>query len=84
MSPFVRSPDDGNYWHATPGRIPGFGPGYESFATWIGAVGDATLIHSHTALIHSEDVIDAQLVASKVSIWRGVEKFRGFAMCLSY
>ncbi|XGW06024.1 hypothetical protein V3C99_016398 [Haemonchus contortus] len=65
MGQLIRPPDDDSSWHATPGRVPGFGPGCESFATWIGAVGDATLIHSHTALIHSEDVIDAQLVASK-------------------
>ncbi|EYC22759.1 hypothetical protein Y032_0016g2930 [Ancylostoma ceylanicum] len=69
MGQLIRSPEDGNYWHATPGRVPGFGPGYESFATWIGAVGDATLIHSHTALIHAEDVIDAQLVASKYDLF---------------
>ncbi|WKY12527.1 hypothetical protein Q1695_003815 [Nippostrongylus brasiliensis] len=65
MGQLIRPSDDDTYWHATPGRVPGFGPGCESFATWIGAVGDATLIHSHTALVHSDDVIDAQLVASK-------------------
>ncbi|KHJ79554.1 regulator of condensation, partial [Oesophagostomum dentatum] len=65
MGQLIRPSEDGNYWHATPGKVPGFGPGCESFATWIGAVGDATLIHSHTSLVHSDDVIDAQLVASK-------------------
>uniref|UniRef100_A0A8L8Q1Q6 TNFR-Cys domain-containing protein n=1 Tax=Heligmosomoides polygyrus TaxID=6339 RepID=A0A8L8Q1Q6_HELPZ len=65
MGQLIRPAEEDSYWHATPARVPGFGPGCGSFATWIGAVGDATLIHSHTALIHSEDVIDAQLVASK-------------------
>ncbi|VDN37413.1 unnamed protein product [Cylicostephanus goldi] len=66
MGQLLRPSEDESHWHATPGRVPGFGPGCESFATWIGAVGDATLIHSHTSLLHSDDVIDAQLVASKV------------------
>uniref|UniRef100_A0A0K0DKU3 PHR domain-containing protein n=1 Tax=Angiostrongylus cantonensis TaxID=6313 RepID=A0A0K0DKU3_ANGCA len=61
----IRPPSEDHYWHAVPGRVPGFGPGCESFATWIGAVGDVTLIHSHTVLIHPEDVIGSQLVASK-------------------
>ncbi|VDM63849.1 unnamed protein product [Angiostrongylus costaricensis] len=60
-----RPSNEDHYWHAVPGRVPGFGPGCESFATWIGAVGDVTLIHSHTVLLHPEDIIGAQLVASK-------------------
>ncbi|KAJ1346814.1 hypothetical protein KIN20_001717 [Parelaphostrongylus tenuis] len=69
MGQLIRPSSDDHCWNAVPGRVPGFGPGCESFATWIGAVGDVTLIHSHTVLIHPDDVMGAQLVASKRDVF---------------
>uniref|UniRef100_A0A8R1DYZ2 RCR-type E3 ubiquitin transferase n=1 Tax=Caenorhabditis japonica TaxID=281687 RepID=A0A8R1DYZ2_CAEJA len=56
-------------WNATPGRVPGFGPGFSAFAGWIGAVGDSTVIHSHTALLSTDNVLKAQIVANKTNIF---------------
>ncbi|KJH46711.1 PHR domain protein [Dictyocaulus viviparus] len=69
ISVVSRTSNEDYYWHATPQRVPGFGPGCESFATWIGAVGDVTLVHSHTVLIRHEDVVSAQLVANKHNLF---------------
>lgn len=43
-------------WFAIPSFVPGYGRGCGTVATWIGAAGDTTLIHSQ-ARIYSSDVI---------------------------
>uniref|UniRef100_A0A1I7UJB5 DOC domain-containing protein n=1 Tax=Caenorhabditis tropicalis TaxID=1561998 RepID=A0A1I7UJB5_9PELO len=56
-------------WNALPERIPGYGPGTNAFAGWIGADGDSTIIHNHTALLSSDNILKAQIVANKTNIF---------------
>lgn len=56
-------------WNATPGKVPGYGPGFSAFAGWIGADGDSTVIHSHTALLSTDNILKAQIVANKTNIF---------------
>ncbi|CAI2353362.1 unnamed protein product [Caenorhabditis sp. 36 PRJEB53466] len=56
-------------WNATPGKVHGYGPGFSAFAGWIGADGDSTIIHSHTALLTTENILKAQIVANKTNIF---------------
>ncbi|CAB3398193.1 unnamed protein product [Caenorhabditis bovis] len=65
----ARQAGDRQNWNSIPGRVPGYGPGYSAFAGWIGAEGDSTIIHSHTALLSSDDVLNAQIVATKQNIF---------------
>ncbi|PAV60710.1 hypothetical protein WR25_02916 isoform A [Diploscapter pachys] len=65
----ARGPFDEPGWNATPGKVAGFGPGSNSFASWIGAEGDTTLIHSHTVLLSQEELIDSQIVATRSDLF---------------
>ncbi|EFO87594.1 CRE-RPM-1 protein [Caenorhabditis remanei] len=57
-------------WNATPEKIPGYGQGSnDSFAGWIGADGDSTIIHSHTPLLSQDNILKAQIVANKTNIF---------------
>ncbi|ULT86357.1 hypothetical protein L3Y34_006204 [Caenorhabditis briggsae] len=56
-------------WNAIPEKVPGYGPGSNAFAGWIGAEGDSTIIHSHTALLSSDNILKAQIVANKTNIF---------------
>ena len=62
---FLRPAGEG-VWNCTAGKVPGFGPSQPAFASWVGAFGDSTLIHSHKGTLTHEDIMDAQIVASKV------------------
>lgn len=56
-------------WNAIPEKVSGFGPGFNAFAGWIGADGDSSIIHSHTALLSSDNILKAQIVANKTNIF---------------
>ncbi|CAJ0567085.1 unnamed protein product, partial [Mesorhabditis spiculigera] len=60
----ARDPEDA-HWHCRPIAVPGFGAQFGLFATWVGCVGDVTLIHSARSLFTQENIQDAQIVANK-------------------
>ncbi|CAJ0954714.1 unnamed protein product, partial [Mesorhabditis belari] len=52
-------------WHCRPQAVPGFGPQSGILATWIGCVGDVTIVHSARSLFTHESIQDAQIIANK-------------------
>ncbi|CAL2043031.1 unnamed protein product [Caenorhabditis brenneri] len=56
-------------WNAFPEKVPGYGTGCSGFAGWIGADGDTTIIHNHTALLSSDNILKSQIVANKTNIF---------------
>uniref|UniRef100_A0A915PSJ6 RCR-type E3 ubiquitin transferase n=1 Tax=Setaria digitata TaxID=48799 RepID=A0A915PSJ6_9BILA len=59
---------DGKNWFAIPSFVSGYGRGSGTVATWIGASGDTTLIHSQVRIYSNDIISDCQIVADSETI----------------
>ncbi|VIO97478.1 B-box zinc finger family protein [Brugia malayi] len=55
-------------WFAMPSFVAGYGRGSGTVATWIGASGDTTLIHSQIRIYSNDIISDCQIVADSETI----------------
>uniref|UniRef100_A0A915ATT0 RCR-type E3 ubiquitin transferase n=8 Tax=Parascaris univalens TaxID=6257 RepID=A0A915ATT0_PARUN len=63
----VREGDDRN-WNALPAFVPGYGRASGIVATWIGASGDTTFIHSQKQIFSSDVISNCQIVSNKDAV----------------
>uniref|UniRef100_A0A183UUS7 PHR domain-containing protein n=1 Tax=Toxocara canis TaxID=6265 RepID=A0A183UUS7_TOXCA len=63
----AREGEDRN-WNATPAFVPGYGRAYGMVATWIGASGDTTFIHSQKQIFSSDIISNCQIVSNKDAV----------------